>query len=88
METPREQPHNIQALWPPKILRKEGDRMSHEWNPKLPERRPYCAVCREPVTAPPFIASKPKRGATIYAHTTCLKQEMEEKRDARKGNRT
>lgn len=62
--------------------------MSHEWTPKLPKHKTYCTVCGEPITAPPFIASKPKRGATIYAHTACLMQEKEEKRDARKGNRT
>lgn len=36
-----------------------------------------CAICGEPVLAPPFVASKPKRGATIYAHTACLEQEQQ-----------
>jgi hypothetical protein len=59
--------------------------MSNEWTPKLPKRRTYCTVCGEPITAPPFIASKPKRGATIYAHTTCLKTGQEDsKKDVRK----
>lgn len=36
-----------------------------------------CAICGEPVTAPPFVASKPKRGATILAHTECLQKEQQ-----------
>jgi hypothetical protein len=38
-----------------------------------------CAICGEPVLAPPFVASKPRRGgATIYVHTECLEQEQQE----------
>ena len=36
-----------------------------------------CVICGEPITAPPFVASKPKRGATIYAHTSCLEHEQQ-----------
>lgn len=61
--------------------------MSNEWKPKLPKQKPYCTVCGEKVTAPPFMASKPKRGATIYAHTACLKREKEEKNDTGKRHR-
>ncbi len=36
-----------------------------------------CTICGKPVTAPPFVASKQRRGsATIYAHTACLEQEQ------------
>lgn len=38
-----------------------------------------CVICGESVTAPPFVASKPRRGAaTIYAHTGCLEKEQRE----------
>ena len=55
--------------------------MSTEWKPKLPEQKPYCVICGEKVTAPPFIASKPKRGVAIYAHTACLQREKEDGHD-------
>lgn len=35
-----------------------------------------CVICGEPITAPPFVASKPRRGAVVYAHTICLEQEQ------------
>ena len=48
-----------------------------EWEPKLPSEweNCHCVVCGEKVLAPPFIASKPRRGkGLIIAHTHCLKQ--------------
>ena len=61
--------------------------MSKEWQPKLPKQKPYCTVCGEPVTAPPFIATKPKRGTLIYAHTACLMGKKEDKNDIGKRDR-
>ena len=52
--------------------------MNETWNPKLPEFRPCCAVCGERVTAPPFVASKPRKGPTFYIHTACLAQEQKD----------
>lgn len=52
--------------------------MNETWNPKLPERRPCCAICGERVTAPPFVASKLRKGPTIYAHTECFQKEQKE----------
>ena len=46
------------------------------YNPTL-KAGTRCVICGEPVAAPPFIASKPRRGATIYAHTACLEQEQQ-----------
>lgn len=51
--------------------------MSEERKPRLPKKHPpFCAICGEKITAPPFIASKPRRGRTIYAHTRCLEEEQ------------
>ena len=61
--------------------------MSKAWSPRLPKQKPYCTICGEPVTTPPFIASKPQKGTIIYAHTDCLKREKEEKNDTGKRNR-
>lgn len=44
--------------------------------PKLPDPAPVCVICGEKVTCPPFIASKQRRGPTIYAHTSCFKEEQ------------
>lgn len=47
-----------------------------EWTPKLPSQYEncHCVVCGEKVLAPPFVASKPRRGAgLIIAHTHCIK---------------
>ena len=49
--------------------------MTNETNNPTPKEGARCVVCGEPVTAPPFVASKPRRGATIYAHTSCLEKE-------------
>ncbi len=45
---------------------------------KLPTFPPRCVICGERVLAPPFVASKPRKGTTIYAHTACLEQEQKE----------
>lgn len=51
--------------------------MSEERKPRLPKKHASCCViCGESVTDPPFIASKPRRGPTMYAHTRCLKEEQ------------
>lgn len=50
------------------------------YNPKLPSEWEdcHCVICGEKVTAPPFIASKPRRGKRlILAHTACLEQEQQ-----------
>lgn len=48
-----------------------------EWNPQLPGLATgdcHCVVCGEKVLAPPFIASKPRRGkGQIIAHTHCIR---------------
>lgn len=47
--------------------------------PKIPIGRPvFCVICREQVTAPPFVASKPRKGSVIYAHTSCFEKEQKE----------
>jgi hypothetical protein len=61
--------------------------MSGEWEPKTPNQwygEAKCLICGEKVTAPPFIASKPRRGPTIYVHTECFKQEQREYKEVRK----
>lgn len=61
--------------------------MSEEWNPKPPDLwrgEANCVICGEKITAPPFIASKPKRGATIYAHTRCFTKEQKVLKEAQK----
>lgn len=51
--------------------------MSEERKSRLPKKHaPRCVVCGEEITDPPFIASKPRRGRTIYAHTRCLEEEQ------------
>lgn len=52
--------------------------MNETWNPRLPLRCPICTICGERVLTPPFVASKPRKGTTIYAHTACLEQEQKE----------
>ena len=53
--------------------------MSKDWNPKLPEfRKTLCVICNEEITAPPFIASRLRRGPTVYAHTECVKTERKD----------
>lgn len=59
--------------------------MSEEWKPRIPKcGKVYCVICREQVTAPPFVASKPRRGPTIYAHTECFTKEQKEWKEERK----
>lgn len=59
--------------------------MSEKWNPKIPKyEKVFCVICGEQVTAPPFVASKPRRGSTIYIHTSCFEKEQKELREARK----
>lgn len=48
---------------------------------KLPESPPRCVICGGRVAGPPFIASKPRRGTTIYAHTLCFKKEQETRKE-------
>ena len=55
--------------------------MNETWNPRLPTRHPTCAICGERVTAPPFVASKPRKGPTIYIHTACFVQERREQKE-------
>ncbi len=51
--------------------------MSNEgYNPK-PKASTRCVICGGYFTFDtPFIAAKPRRGATIFAHTECLEQEQ------------
>lgn len=52
---------------------------SKPWEPRIPSYpRPYCAICKEAVTAPPFVASKPRKGPIIYIHTECFAKEQAE----------
>lgn len=47
-----------------------------KWEPKLPSEweNCHCVVCGEKVLAPPFVASKPRRGkGLIIAHTRCIR---------------
>lgn len=53
--------------------------MSEKWNPRLPLFC-KCVVCGGDISAPPSIASKPRKGSTIYAHTECIKTRGEEER--------
>ena len=51
-----------------------------EWTPKLPSEweNCHCVVCGEKVLAPPFVASKPRRGkGLIIAHTHCIRTRAE-----------
>jgi hypothetical protein len=58
--------------------------MSKERKIKLPTPC-RCVICSEAVTeAQPFIASKPRRGGLIVAHTECWEKEQRELREARK----
>lgn len=42
-----------------------------------------CVICHAPIwVSSPFEASKPRRGRTIYAHTSCLEKEQAEFREA------
>lgn len=59
--------------------------MSEKWEPKIPRTGTvFCAICREPVTAPPFVASKPRRGPIIYIHTACFEKEQRELKETNK----
>ncbi len=49
--------------------------------PKLPDPAPCCIICREKVTGPQFIASKPRRGPTMYAHTHCFEEEQKAQKE-------
>lgn len=52
---------------------------------KLPKyERVFCTICQEQVMAPPFIASKPRRGSVIYAHTSCFEKEQKELKEGKK----
>ena len=55
--------------------------MNETWKPRLPKAHPYCAICGERVTAPPFVASKPRKGSPIYIHTACFAQEQRERKE-------
>ena len=58
--------------------------MSEAWEPKIPKyERVFCIICREQVTAPPFVASKPRKGPIIYAHTECFMKEQKEWKEGR-----
>lgn len=67
--------------------------MSGAWEPRIPKYdKVYCVICLEQVTAPPFVASKPRKGSIIYAHTACFEKEQKEwkeehARDDRPGER-
>ena len=51
--------------------------MKKTWEPRLPNvDKCFCIICREQVTAPPFIASKPRKGPTLYIHTECFQKEQ------------
>lgn len=58
--------------------------MSKERKIKLPMPC-RCVICSEAVTeGQPFIASKPRRGGLIVAHTECWEQEQRELKEAEK----
>lgn len=58
--------------------------MSEAWEPKIPKYgKVYCVICTEQVTAPPFVASKPRRGPVIYAHTSCFEKEQKELKEGK-----
>ena len=62
-----------------------SDKKDKKWEPKLPstwENR-ACVVCGKDVIAPPFVASKPRRGAgLIIAHTYCIRTRAESEAEA------
>lgn len=55
-----------------------------EWSPRLPRLGDcHCVVCGERVLAPPFVASKPRRGkGLIIAHTHCIRTRGESEAEA------
>lgn len=54
------------------------------WKPKLPWRlEPRCIICGEKITDQEFIASKPHKGPTIYAHRDCFEKEQEDRKAGR-----
>lgn len=56
--------------------------MNEERKPRLPKKHaPFCFICGERVTDPPFIASKPRRGPTMYAHTRCFEEEQKAQKE-------
>lgn len=54
------------------------------WKPKLPEwSDARCIICGEKITDQEFIASKPHKGPTIYAHSHCYEKEQEDRKAGR-----
>lgn len=57
---------------------------SKPWEPRIPiYDRVHCVICGQRVEAPPFVASKPRKGPTIYAHTECFTKEQTEWKEER-----
>lgn len=54
------------------------------WKPTLPTNGcACCVICGERITSSEFIAAKPRRGPTTYAHTYCFENEQTELREGK-----
>lgn len=54
------------------------------WKPKLPEwSDARCIICGEKINGPEYIASKPRKGPIIYAHTHCYEKEQEDRKEGK-----
>lgn len=48
-----------------------------KWTPTLPSCA-RCIICGGLITGMSFMASKPRRGPILYAHTQCFEEEQKE----------